>query len=278
MDFYSLCDAATHLKMYPVFDVIHYTMMCLNVKEDVQKSDGDSIVPFPFSRQHPLALWFSSMLMCFASQIWLALLFNTPLAAVFNNPDSILIASAVWYVVNYTPADIAYKLLSFKLFKLIISCMKEVHRVYGIHAGVILAYKKYPSQYLLQVIAGILKGSSYVWMKPFERFVRGFWAPTSNEFLQPSFVLKGSTVISVLFVLRAAHIIHIEHTIVFSCSIAVLIYLRISMMLLGTRDPFLPFENLICSVIFGGMWDALRRARAEPVNGAITSEAKLKKS
>jgi len=38
MDFYVLCDAATHLKMYPVFDVIHYTMMCINVKEDIQKS------------------------------------------------------------------------------------------------------------------------------------------------------------------------------------------------------------------------------------------------
>ena len=56
------------------------------------------VVPFPFSRQHPLALWVSSMLMCFASQIWLCLLFNTPLATVLNNPDNILIASAVWWV------------------------------------------------------------------------------------------------------------------------------------------------------------------------------------
>lgn len=38
MDFYAICEAAIHLKMYPVFDIIHYTMMCLNVKEDVQKS------------------------------------------------------------------------------------------------------------------------------------------------------------------------------------------------------------------------------------------------
>ena len=36
--------------------------------------------------------------------------------------------------------------------------MKEVHRVYGIHAGIIVAVKKYPNQYLLHVIAGILKG------------------------------------------------------------------------------------------------------------------------
>ena len=29
-------------------------------------------------------------------------------------------------------------------------------------------------------------GSSYLWMKPIERFVRGFWAPGNNELLQPS--------------------------------------------------------------------------------------------
>lgn len=81
-----------------------------------------------------------------------------------------------------------------------------------------------------------------------------------------------------LFVLRSADVIHVDHPILFSCSIAVLMYLRLSMMLLGTKDPFLPFENLICSVVFGGMWDALRRARAEPVNGAVTAESKLKKS
>ena len=91
-------------------------------------------------------------------------------------------------------------------------------------------------------------------------------------------VFKASTVVSVLFVLRSSHLIHVEHSVLFACSIAVLIYLRLSMVLLGTKDPFLPFENLICSVVFGGMWDALRRARAEPANGALTSETKVKKS
>lgn len=91
--------------------------------------------------------------------------------------------------------------------------------------------------------------------------------------------MKASTVVSVLFVLNAAHIIHIEHMLLFSCSMAALIYIRLSMMLLGTRDPFLPFENLLSAVIFGGMWDALRRARTvEPVNGTVSTENKIKKS
>lgn len=91
-------------------------------------------------------------------------------------------------------------------------------------------------------------------------------------------VAKASTVISLLFVLRSAEVIHVEHSVLFSCSMAVLVYLRLSMILLSTKDPFLPFENLICSVIFGGMWDALRRARTEPVNGVVATDTKVKKS
>lgn len=73
--------------------------------------------------------------------------------------------------------------------------------------------------------------------------------------------------------------IKIEHTVLFACSILVLIYLRLSMLLLGTRDIFTPFENLICSVIFGGMWDALKRARrTELSNGAVVADNKVKKS
>lgn len=90
-------------------------------------------------------------------------------------------------------------------------------------------------------------------------------------------VFKASTVVSLLFVLRSAHVIHVEHTLLFSGCIGVLVYLRLSMMLLGTRDPFLPIENLVCSIVFGGMWEALSRARAEPVT-AVTADNKLKKS
>lgn len=63
------------------------------------------------------------------------------------------------YVINYMPADFIYNILSFKLFKLILVGMKEVQRVYAIQQGVAFAIKKYPSYYLVQVVAGILKGN-----------------------------------------------------------------------------------------------------------------------
>lgn len=93
--------------------------------------------------------------------------------------------------------------------------------------------------------------------------------------------MKASTVISILFVMDSAHMIKLEHSVFFSATLLVLVYLKLSMMLLGTKDIFSPFENLICSVFFGGMWDALKRARSktiEPVNGTVATDAKVKKS
>lgn len=73
--------------------------------------------------------------------------------------------------------------------------------------------------------------------------------------------------------------INVEHNVLFACSMLVLVYLRLSMALLGNKDIFQPFENLICSVVFGGMWDALKRARSsETANGAVVTDGKVKKS
>ncbi len=38
------------------------------------------------------------------------------------------------------------------------------------------------------------------------------------------------------------------------------LYFRLSSLLLGIHDPFVPFENLFCAVFMGGMWDAMKRA------------------
>lgn len=38
----------------------------------------------------------------------------------------------------------------------------------------------------------------------------------------------------------------------------------------GLHDPFIPFENLVCAVFFGGIWDAITRAinkGADPAGG-----------
>ena len=34
---------------------------------------------------------------------------------------------------------------------------------------------------------------------------------------------------------------------------------QLSSLLLGIHDPFIPFENLFCAFLFGGIWDSLSK-------------------
>lgn len=44
MDLYEICVAFTRLKMSPVFEVVHFVLMSLNMKKDLLSS-GESISP-----------------------------------------------------------------------------------------------------------------------------------------------------------------------------------------------------------------------------------------
>lgn len=80
------------------------------------------------------------------------------------------------------------------------------------------------------------------------------------EFLQPSFYTKASLVASIIFVLdKKSDLISAPHSLVYFGIVIFLVYFKLSSLLLGIHDPFVPFENLICALFFGGIWDSLSK-------------------
>jgi len=61
--------------------------------------------------------------------------------------------------------------------------------------------------------------------------------------------------------------------IVYFCIAVFFIYFRLMSAILGIHDPFLPFENLFCSIFMGGMFDALKKAvsREKPTEDGVNS-------
>ena len=45
-----------------------------------------------------------------------------------RNTQSVLLTTAVWYAMFYSPFDISYKLAKFLPIKIVIAAMKEVYR------------------------------------------------------------------------------------------------------------------------------------------------------
>lgn len=110
------------------------------------------------------------------------------------------------------------------------------------------------------ILVGTLKGNGAGFTKLFERLIRGVWTPTAMEFMQPSFPTKASMVASIIFVLdKKTDLISAPHALVYFGIVIFFVYFKLSSILLGIHDPFVPFENLTCALFFGGIWDSLAK-------------------
>lgn len=154
--FLELANYVSKMKMFPYFEIAHAIISCLYIKDDLATGSH------AFSRKHPFSCWISSMINIFAGSILANFLLGEPIIAAFVNHEQVFLASAVWYLIFYSPFDIVYKICKFTPFKIVISAMKEVIRCKKIHDGVVHASKLYPSSYLIMVIIGTIKGKTSI--------------------------------------------------------------------------------------------------------------------
>ncbi|KAI1290097.1 Trimeric intracellular cation channel type A [Halotydeus destructor] len=252
--FLEIANQVTKLKMFPYFEIAHAIITCLYMREDLAAGS------LPFSRKHPLACWVSCMVSIFSGAILANFLLGEPIMGAFKNSDQLLVATAVWYLIFYSPFDAVYKICKFMPIKIVLASMKEVIRCKKVHDGVAHAAKIYPNGFLIMVITGTVKGNGGAFMKLIERMLRGVWTPNAMEVLAPTFPTKACVVAAVIFIVdKKTDWISVPHALVYFGIVIFFVYFKLSSMVLGIHDPFLPFENLFCAIFMGGIWDALAR-------------------
>ena len=64
------------------------------------------------------------------------------------------------------------------------------------------------------------------------------------------------------FLDKKTDLISVPHALVYFGVVIFFVYFKLSSLLLGIHDPFLPFENLFCAIFMGGIWDTLQRILA----------------
>lgn len=266
------------LKMFPYFEIAHYILMCLAVREDITLHQP--AIP-NFHKRHPLSCYLSSMLLCFGGGMVAHLILGEPLLADFKSHQGLALASLCWYLVFFSPFDMVYKLTKVVPVKIVLSVLKEVLRARKVYDGVAHALHIYPNSYVIVVLVGCMKGAGSGFLVIFDRFNRGFYMPNAGEVLQPTFASKACFIASILFTLeRKSMLPALTRNILFFCVVVFICYVKVMSIFLKSFDPFVPFENLTAAVFFGGIMDAFRKARAAKAtpeatgNKVATTEAK----
>jgi hypothetical protein len=250
-----------HLRMYPIFDLCHYLLTALQVRDDIQQHQAATQ---NFTRRHPLSCWLSTMLLSFSGSILSNFLLGESPIKDFVHYQHLLLATICWYLVFYSPFDIVTHLLRWIPIRILVGIAKEIQRTKKIFDGVHSTLAIYPDGYLIVVLIGAIKGCGGLMMSSIDRFIRGVWLPTQNEFLFPSFATKACFISAIIFLLEHLQLIQFERELIYLCVVSMFIYVRVITVFFKQYDPLMPFENLSSGLLFNS-WsetisDAYRRA------------------
>ncbi|XP_048450973.1 trimeric intracellular cation channel type B-A isoform X1 [Rhincodon typus] len=233
----------SRISMYPFFDMAHYTLSIMKLKEQPGAVD--------VAHRSPIACWFSGMLCCFGGAILASVLLGEPPIEPFTNNRNIILASIIWYLIFYCPYDKFYKCCNFLPSKLFIAGMKEVTRARKIVAGVMDAHSRYRNGWLAVIAVGWAKGAGSGLIANFEQLVRGVWIPERNELLRMSYGTKVTLIGAVLFTFQQMNYLPItKHNLIFLYTMFV-VSTEVAMVLFNIRhSPFAPMEVALYHMAF----------------------------
>ncbi|KAG7237356.1 hypothetical protein INR49_032479 [Caranx melampygus] len=240
-----LSHGLANLSMFPYFDMAHYIVSIMALREQPGALD--------VSRVSPLACWFSSMLFCFGGAVLSGIMLAEPPVAPLTNSTSVLLASVIWYLVFYCPMDLVYCCAALLPLRLVLSGMKEVTRTWKVLGGVTQAHSKYKDSLLVMIAIGWARGAGGGLISNFEQLVRGVWKPETNELLRMSYPTKITLIGAVLFALQQTHYLPVQrHHLMLIYTIFTVVN-KSRMMLTGSSaSPFATIESAIYKTLFTG--------------------------
>ncbi|KAG7477049.1 hypothetical protein MATL_G00090270 [Megalops atlanticus] len=250
--------AMSKLSMYPLFDMAHYTVSVMALKEQPGAVE--------VAQRSPFACWFSSMLYCFGGAVLSSLMLAEPPVAPLSNDRNVLMASLIWYLVFYSPQDMVYRCATILPIRVVLSGMKEVTRTWKVLGGVAQARKHYQEGLLVMIAVGWAKGAGGGLISNFEQLVRGIWRPETNELLKMSYPTKVTLMGAVLFSLQQSQYLPLQkHHLMFVYTVFLVVN-KARMMLSGSSSwPFSPVEGAVYRALFAAQstdWTSAAKAKA----------------
>lgn len=262
IDLFESAETLSRIKLFPYFDIAHYIIVCLMVRDDHYSNHISG--PKGFHRNHPLACWMGCMMLSFAPSLFSNFLLGEPLLLLTNHELHVTLATIVWYLVNYCPLDLVYTAVKFLPIQVVLLGMEEVLRVGRIQEGTMFAISNFQGAFTFVCLFGSLRGTAVLHMRLFQRLMCGKWTPCQIEVLEPSPISKASLLAGISFTLYHHHHIHLPFPLFYSSLVVFFLVVKFFWTAFSV-DIFKLVENLVGFVLFGGFlgWLDRRRHRKE---------------
>jgi len=224
------------------FDIVHFIVCIQGDRLDM----GDRFLPT--SKEHPLASWMSAMMACFAGGLLVSPLCGEPVLSAFNDVNKLLIASALWFLLYYSPQDIVYQVSKMFPVKVLLYLVKGLYYPKKVMAGMKHAKHILPGNFLALIIIACCKGNGSGILKPLCRLVRGVWTPLSSELLIPSLTTKYCIVACVLLTAFPGDLTYVAVAGLF-------LAMKVGPLFGVPVDLFTPLEQVASPWVFGTLED-----------------------
>lgn len=230
------------VEMFPIFHAANFIH-----KSNIVRDDS---TPTNFSRNHPFSSWASTMVACFAQKFLANALLAVPIIDSWQDSRLVVMATCIWYFINYSLFDIVHDVTKFRVVQLIVGIMLEFFRTNQIYEGVNLAMEKYIDAPFIALSIGTISGNGVRFMLLIHRLLRGIWTPADVEFMTPACDTRSSFIASLIFWHAHGEI----RPDVFLRVFAFLLLMKALKLWVG--NPYGIFEKIIYSLTIG-IWDSI---------------------
>lgn len=185
------------------------------------------------------------MLTCFAGGLLVTPLCGEPvLDSLFGDPQRLLAATVIWYLIFYSPRDAVNNVLNQTPAKAPIGLVKALYYPKKILAGIKHSKHVFKGNFLAAVVIATLKGNGSGMIKPISRLARGVWRPLSSETMFPSVTTKLCVVSAALYIVYAQDVTYVF-------LVGLFVALKLGPVFGMPFEPFKRIEEALSPIFFG---------------------------
>jgi len=259
-------ETGQYLHDVPFFPFLH-SVQCYTVAAALRAQPGG----VQFAHDHPLASLLTALLTVNAGGVTTSMALGKPLIAPFGNIPNLLMVVLFWWLVFFSPLDLAYKAYQFKPLQAVLMVLKEFRRCKKVLGAMLAASATFhKGSWPLLIVVGTLGGCSGKFIKPLENYLKGEENTKAkmNDFLHTSTVTKACLMMSTFFTLAHLELIPLSLQEALLFAIVGHVSLKLFALFLGWADvdPSL--------YILKGIWTAMSCMSSHKTPAAVEPKPK----